>query len=195
MRFYYLLGVGAIGAALFFYFSQTSAYAETVQSAPSSVNAPAPSSVNAPVPSGSNIPEKLRRWEDQVKRASYLNNIPTALIYAVMMRESGGDKSAFRDEGEFMSRGLMQISGPAARDMGYSGKLDSLMDPRINVYYGAKYLRWLFNQFHADPTAIDSKWDKAVSAYNAGLGNVRDHGIINPDYVSYVKRHFKQYRR
>jgi len=168
-----IFAAGLIGTAVVFYMNK-SAFA-------------------AVIPSDS-VPENLKQWREQVQNASIKFGIPRPLIYAIIKRESDGNSNAINQENNFASRGLMQISGPAARDMGYKGSLIGLFDPQTNINYGTKYLKWLFDQFSATPYNIDSKWRKVISAYNIGIGNVRKHGIVNPDYVEFIIQHFKKYR-
>jgi soluble lytic murein transglycosylase len=87
--------------------------------------------------------------------------------------------------------GLMQLLPETARGIaertGGDGFVESdLLDPEINVRYGAWYLRHLLDRYDGDlPTAL--------AAYHAGQGNVDEWrrngvGIQFPETRTYVKR-------
>lgn len=64
-----------------------------------------------------------------------------------------------------MSWGLCQLMGAVARELGYVGTfLPGLLDPAINLEFGATLLAKLLTRTKST--------DKAVQAYNAGLGGV-----------------------
>ena len=48
------------------------------------------------------------------------------------------------------SYGLCQVMGAVAREHGYSGHLEDLADPAINLDLGAKHLRAKIKQAHGD---------------------------------------------
>ena len=83
------------------------------------------------------------------------------------------------------AQGLMQIVPKTGRWMGAR----NLMNPVENIQAGAKYLRYLHEQFNGNET-------KVIAAYNAGEGNVRRFGGIPPfrETQNYVKsvRNFEQ---
>lgn len=83
------------------------------------------------------------------------------LVAAVVKRESNGNPNSISRSGKHF--GLMQIGEAAATDVGWAG--ENLMDPEINRYFGAKYLRKMI----ADQGG-DVGW--GLAAYNAGAGNV-----------------------
>ena len=120
-----------------------------------------------------------------------------ALLAAVIEQESKFNADARSSTGAI---GLMQLQpttaeGIAIRTGGSKFVLSDLLNPEINVRYGAWYLRHLLDKYHDERTAL--------AAYNAGQENVdrwrRAHeGVQFPETVAYVDRveHLKTiYRR
>lgn len=141
-----------------------------------------------------NVPNSISRWSTPIFKAYKKTGVSPYLIAAVIMTESSGDPNAGRRDGDLYSRGLMQITMPAAKDVGYKGSDEGLYDPKTNILVGSKYLAYLMKRFDAGSYTITNGWEKAVAAYNAGAANIKNHGIINPGYVNKIKNLFKQYR-
>ena len=77
--------------------------------------------------------------------------------------------------------GLAQLMPATARDLGVNPA-----DPISNLNGGARYLRYLLDQF-------DGNVEKALAAYNAGPGRVRSAGGIpaiaeTQNYVTSIVR-------
>lgn len=64
-------------------------------------------------------------------------DIPESLLHRVVKRESNYNPAA--RNGPYW--GLMQILPQTARTMGHRGPAQELLDPEVNLRYGAKYLR------------------------------------------------------
>lgn len=78
-----------------------------------------------------------------------------------------------------ISWGLGQIMGGTARDLGYTGPLSQLCDPRINIRYICAY----FNRFCSEYLKIQDK----IAAYNAGSVKKLTNGdYSNQAYVTNV---------
>ena len=110
------------------------------------------------------------------------NDLPPELVAAVVQQESKFHPAARSNRGAI---GLMQLVPRTGRWMGAS----NLTDPVQNIQAGAKYLRYLADEFNGDQ-------QKMIAAFNAGEGNVRRFGGIPPfretrDYVQRV-RSFQQ---
>ena len=91
----------------------------------------------------------------------------------------------------------MQLMPETARDMVNQGYVDPrefdpdmLTDPAINIRYGCAYLSYLLKYFNGAT-------DKAIAAYNAGMGNVDDwsqeksrlhNAITFPETQAYLVR-------
>jgi len=125
------------------------------------------------VPFGSIIYDEARK-----------NNVAPELVAAVAHTESKFKPTARSAAGAV---GLMQLVPRTGR---WFGARD-LTNPAQNIQAGAKYLRYLHDQFNGNET-------KVIAAYNAGEGNVRKFGGIPPfretqKYVSNVKNFQRQY--
>ena len=110
------------------------------------------------------------------------NNLPPELVAAVVQQESKFIPTARSGVGAI---GLMQLVPRTGRWMGAR----DLTNPSENIMAGAKYLKYLTEQFHGDQ-------QKAIAAYNAGEGAVRRFGGVPPyretrNYVQKV-RSFQQ---
>ena len=119
-----------------------------------------------------------------VEKSSREENIPKALIYAVIRTESNFNPRAVSDAGAV---GLMQLMEAAAYDTGVRDRFD----PRQNIAGGTKYLRMMLDQF--------GSLDLALAAYNAGPGTVESIGRRVPNnpgvrqYIKDVKKFYKEY--
>lgn len=83
------------------------------------------------------------------------------LIKAVIWQESSGFPNAKRKENSFYSYGLCGLTLPAARDMGYLGTEEDLIEPYTNIQYATAYLRYQIDRYGGDVS-------KGLVAYNAG---------------------------
>ena len=110
-----------------------------------------------------------------------------ALLAAVIEQESKFNADARSSTGAI---GLMQLQpataeGIAVRTGGSKFVVSDLLDPEINVRYGAWYLRHLLDKYHDERTAL--------AAYNAGQENVdrwlaKHEGVQFPETRAYVDR-------
>ncbi len=110
------------------------------------------------------------------------NNLPPELVAAVVHAESKFVPTARSGAGAI---GLMQLVPRTGRWLG----AQNLTDPAQNIMAGARYLKYLNDQFGGNQ-------EKAIAAYNAGEGNVRRFGGVPPfretrNYVQKV-RQFQQ---
>ncbi|HJW94732.1 MAG TPA: lytic transglycosylase domain-containing protein [Thermoanaerobaculia bacterium] len=129
---------------------------------------------NTQVPYGSIIYREARR-----------NNLAPELVAAVVEAESDFRPRLISDKN---AQGLMQIVPETGRLMGAG----NLFDPEENIAAGTKYLRYLFDRFGDQRTAL--------AAYNAGEGNIERYGGMPPfgetqNYVQRVISRTTQYRQ
>jgi soluble lytic murein transglycosylase-like protein len=120
---------------------------------------------------------------DLVVSAACEFGLPTALLDAIVMQESGYNTRAVSPAG---ARGLMQIMPSTARSLG----LTHIHDPIANMRAGAQYLRQQIDRF--------GRVDLALAAYNAGperrslaMGRIPDI----PETRSYVRGIFASWAR
>jgi len=130
-------------------------------------------------------PERYTRYDNWIREAAALYQIPEALIRAVIRVESDFDPRAVSPAN---ARGLMQMIPETAERM----LVSDVFDPRQNIFGGVRYLRVLANTFNGDLALT-------VAAYNAGEGAVMRYGGIPPypetqDYVVRVVGYYQQYR-
>lgn len=122
-------------------------------------------------------------WVGVIREAAVNNNLPEALILAVIAVESNFDPRAVSEKG---AAGLMQLMPSTARDM----YVADVFDPEQNIHGGSRYLRVLANQYGGDMVRM-------LAAYNAGPDAVRRAGgaVPNiPETREYVRKVFALYR-
>lgn len=125
-----------------------------------------------------------RPYAELVSAAATANQLPAALLHAVIQTESHYDARAVSPKG---AGGLMQLMPDTAREMGVS----NVYDPKANIQGGARYLKRLMTMFDNDITL-------AVAAYNAGPQAVLSRGGVIPPFAEtqrYVPSVLNQYRR
>ena len=126
-----------------------------------------------------------RRFTPDVNRIAAQYRLDPALMHAVISAESSYNPWAVSPKG---AMGLMQLMPGTAERFG----VRNAYDPVANMHGGARYLRWLLDQFN------DTRL--AVAAYNAGEGAVQKYGNQIPPYKetqTYVDRvlsFYQQYR-
>ena len=141
--------------------------------------------------------ENVIRWRTLAEKWSRQTGCPAALILAVIQQESGGDPAATRYEPEYEERyrarceeiaracslstkdvatsyGLMQLMlplawgymGPAQKEDG-SGGVKSLLDPELNIRFGAAHLGVLIRKElakHNDAASLALGLQKEIDA-------------------------------
>jgi len=120
--------------------------------------------------------QNRQRFAADVSRIATQHGLDPALMHAVISAESSYNPWAVSPKG---AMGLMQLMPGTAERFGVSNPYD----PIANMHGGARYLRWLLNQFN------DTRL--AVAAYNAGEGAVQKYGNQIPPYPetqTYVTR-------
>ena len=128
----------------------------------------------ASVPPGDTSSERFSRYDDVIRQAATLYQIPEELVRAVIKVESDYDPRAVSRVG---AQGLMQLMPETAERM----QVRDIFDPRENILGGVRYLRVLANMFNGD-------LQLTIAGYNAGENAVVQHGGIPPydeteDYV------------
>ena len=116
-----------------------------------------------------------------IEAAARKYNVDPKLVAAVAEVESNGNQEAVSSAGAI---GVMQLMPDTAASLG--------VDPynkQQNIEGGAKYLRQMLDTFGGDTK-------KAVAAYNAGPGAVKDYGGVPPykETQNYVNKVLDIYR-
>lgn len=133
-------------------------------------------------------------YEDAITESASSHGVDPYLVAAVIRSESSWDANAASSQG---AQGLMQLMPQTAADMVEKGLVDgsryssdNLLDPETNIEFGCAYLSYLLSYFNGAT-------EKAIAAYNAGLGNVdswtQDEGLLHnaitfPETQAYLVR-------
>jgi soluble lytic murein transglycosylase-like protein len=130
-------------------------------------------------------PVSATRYDEYIRQAAKLYQIPEELVRAVIRVESGFDPRAVSRTN---ARGLMQLMPETAERM----LVSDVFDPRQNIFGGVRYLRVLANLFNGDI-------ELTLAGYNAGENAVISHGGIPPyeetrQYVVKVLQYYRYYR-
>ena len=138
-----------------------------------------------PSPPQDRDPSRFSRYDEHIRQAATLYQIPAELVRAVIKVESDYDARAVSVAG---ARGLMQLMPDTAAGL----QVRDINDPRENIFGGVRYLRILANMFNGD-------LELTVAAYNAGENAVIQHRGIPPyaqtkDYVVKVTKFYRRYR-
>ena len=130
-------------------------------------------------------PARFTRYDEWIREAAALYQIPEQLVRAIIKVESDYDPRAVSVSG---ARGLMQLMPDTATRL----EVRDIDDPRENIFGGTRFLRILANDFNGD-------LELTVAAYNAGGEAVMRFGGIPPyaqtrNYVTLVTRFYRRYR-
>ncbi|MHB8886134.1 MAG: transglycosylase SLT domain-containing protein [Methylovirgula sp.] len=93
-----------------------------------------------------------------------VHGIPERLVRRVVARESGFNPHLVHKR----YYGLMQITYQSARTMGYKGRPNGLLDPKVNLTYAVPYLANAYRAANGNET-------RAVRLYAAGYYYVAKH--------------------
>jgi soluble lytic murein transglycosylase-like protein len=124
------------------------------------------------------------KYDEYIKQSAARNGIDPNLIMSVMRQESGFNSRARSYKG---ASGLMQLMPDTARRFGVT----NIYDPEQNIEGGARYLRFLLDQFNGDIPLV-------LAGYNAGENAVVNSGYRVPRYretQAYVKNISARYDR
>lgn len=113
-------------------------------------------------------------YEKYFQLAADTYQVPVNLIKALAKAESDFDANAVSHCG---AQGIMQLMPATARAMGVT----NAFDPAQNIMGGTKYLRQMIDTFGGDVS-------KAIAAYNAGPGAIKEYGGVLPSQTNYVNK-------
>lgn len=136
------------------------------------------------------------KYKDLIVKYSVEYNLEPELISGLINAESGYNKDAVSSQGAV---GLMQVLPSTAKEVANKLELKdySLNNPQDNILIGCYYLSYLMDYYDGDVVY-------ALSAYNAGLNNVKfwQFGgdvekipvIQTKNYVKKILRYIKIYK-
>jgi soluble lytic murein transglycosylase len=118
-----------------------------------------------------------------VDRVSRANDLPPALVHAIIKAESNGQRKAVSPKG---AKGVMQLMPFTSKRM----RVIDPFDPIENIEGGIRYIKELLVSFEGDLV-------NTVAAYNAGPAAVRKYGGVPPYQETrlYVRRVMDLYRQ
>jgi soluble lytic murein transglycosylase len=118
-----------------------------------------------------------------VDRFSRANDLPPALVHAIIKAESNGQRKAVSPKG---AKGVMQLMPFTSKRL----RVADPFDPIENIEGGIKYIKELLVTFEGNLT-------NTVAAYNAGPAAVRKYGGVPPYQETrlYVRRVMELYRQ
>ena len=107
-----------------------------------------PQATRAIGPSADLYPGETPQMRALVRQYAAKHGIPEALLHRVIQRES--DYRAHARNGPYW--GLMQILPQTARQMGFQGRPEDLLNAEVNLEYAGRYLRgaWLVSNGNID---------------------------------------------
>jgi soluble lytic murein transglycosylase len=118
-----------------------------------------------------------------VDRVSRANDLPPALVHAIIKAESNGQRKAVSPKG---AKGVMQLMPFTSKRM----RVVDPFDPIENIEGGIRYIKELLVSFEGNII-------NTVAAYNAGPAAVRKYGGVPPYQETrlYVRRVMDLYRQ
>lgn len=126
------------------------------------------------------IKQRLPKYKKWFKQAARKHKLDWILLAAQSYQESHWNRRAKSPTGV---RGIMMLTQPTARQLGVKSRLD----PKPNIFAGAKYLAQLRKRIPDHIREPDRTW-MALAAYNLGYGHLTDaRGLAqkldkNPDH-------------
>jgi soluble lytic murein transglycosylase-like protein len=160
----------------------------TAEGSPSSGSSAAPAQsaqVRSMYQAAARDPSRYARFDEYIREAAALYQIPEALVRAVIKQESDFNPYSVSSAG---AAGLMQLMPSTAESM----MVRDVFDPRQSILGGTRFLRILANMFNGDLVLT-------LAAYNAGPNAVIRHTGVPPyeetqHYVRQVLRYYYTYR-
>ena len=120
---------------------------------------------------------RYQQIQPLMREAARIYRVDYELLQALIAAESAFNPEAVSTKGAI---GLMQVMPDTARRFGvdsdrWSSVESKLMNPRMNLQLGARYLRLLIDMF-------PGRLDLALASYNAGEGAVQKAGNAIPNF-------------
>jgi len=139
--------------------------------------------MRTPYPQQPRRAPSYRGYDGLILLNARANDVPPALVKAVIAAESMFDSEAVSHAG---AQGLMQLMPDTARSLG----VEDAFRPDENVRGGTEYLRAMLDRY--------GDFSRALAAYNAGPRAVDRHQGVPPyretrDYVRRVLTYYRHY--
>lgn len=98
--------------------------------------------------------------------------LPEGLLSSLCYVESRHIASiVHKDDGPSHSYGICQVKFETAKYLGFTGTVEQLMNPKINIYYAGKYLQKQILRYN--------DINKGIVAYNRGNSNKLTRSIYS----------------
>jgi soluble lytic murein transglycosylase-like protein len=119
-------------------------------------------------------------YEAIILAAAKAAKVSGALLLAICTHESGLNNITVPHDGGSPSYGICQVKYDTAKLMGFTGKPEDLIIPKVNAKWAAAYLKYQEERY-------DGNWCKIAAAYNAGKYNESKKKPGCPRNLAYVK--------
>jgi soluble lytic murein transglycosylase-like protein len=96
-------------------------------------------------------------YDDLIADYAERHGVPESFIHRIVMRESRYNPKAMHNH----CFGLLQVKYATAKNMGYKGTPEGLLDPKVNLTYGTPYIANAYMLSGGDER-------RAISLYSAG---------------------------
>ena len=112
------------------------------------------------------VEKKYPNYQEMFESAAQKNGLDANLLAAQSYQESHWNPKAKSPTGV---RGIMMLTLPTAKSLGVKSRLD----PKENIFAGAKYFSKLMKSFSDEVKQPDRSW-LALASYNVGRGHMHD---------------------
>jgi len=139
---------------------------------------------------------KVMSYRNIIMLEATNRGIDPAIIASIIYQESKGEPDTKTFEANVLdySWGLMQIRGATAEWLDFKGDKNKLLDPRVNIFLGVKYLSHQLDRYIANSVSGNPVKD-AISAYNAGTAYYNNGVYSNQTkYVTPVLKEIPRFR-
>lgn len=117
------------------------------------------------------IRKKMPLYKNTILAAAKKFQLDPLLLVAVIYQESAFNQEAVSHTGV---RGLMQLTQETASRLGATDRTD----PVQSIWYGAKYLRRIWEKM--EPLGLEhwDRWNMTIGSYNQGIGHIFDAMLL-----------------
>lgn len=119
-------------------------------------------------------------YETIILTAAKAAKVSGALLLAICTHESGLNNVLVPHDNGSPTYGICQVKYDTAKMLGFTGKAQDLMVPKVNAKWAATYLRYQTNRYGGN-------WFKIAAAYNAGTYSESKKVPGCPRNLAYVR--------